>query len=182
MSQQKAFVEGSIRDLTEKVTELDHRSNSQKTRLAERIKAIYQLGGQSLVRLFLSSASSSQVERNLKILGLIASRDMEMIKDYTLDLKDLKAKKIKLAGRLEHLKELETKISQKEKSFLAELSAKNKILDKIRKNKMFEISKINSLRAKSLQYNIDDSGFLICFSGPRSRIKKEIFLDLLPES
>ena len=156
--QQKAFVENSIQSLTEKVTELEVQSKLQKTALAERLRAIYQLGGQSLVRIFMSTASSSEMERNLKIMGIIAQKDLDLIKDYTRDVKDLQVKKQKLAGRLEKLKLLAEKISKQEKNLLAEQNLKNKILDGIRRNKLFAMNKINSLREQSLQYNIEDAG------------------------
>lgn len=156
--QQRAQVDSSIQNLEEKVSGLESQSQAQKTLLAERLRAIYQLGGQSLVRLFMSTASSSEMERNLKILGIIAQKDLDLIKDYTRDVKDLQSKKQKLAERREKLKRLAERISQQEKNLIAEQTLKNKILDGIRKNKLFALSKINSLREKSLQYNIEDAG------------------------
>ena len=177
--QERAFVEGNIHTLSAKVSELETQSKSQKALLAERLKAIYQLGGQSLARLFLNTVNSAQLERNLKIMGLIAGRDLDLIRDYTQDMKDLKSKKLKLAGRLERLKQLEGKITKQEKSFLTEQSVKNKILDGIRKNKLFAMNKINSLREKSLQYNIDDSGlfdllFRPSFSDQKGQLPKPL--------
>lgn len=158
LTRDKIFVEASIRELSEKVVSLEQQARSQKTMLAERLRAIYQLGGQSLARLFLSSANSVEMERNLRILGIVAKRDLDLIKNYTKDLRDLHQKKQKLAARLEKLQNLERQINQKEKSFIAEQNLKNKILDKIRKSKKFAMGKINSLREKSLQYNLEDAG------------------------
>lgn len=156
--QERAFVEGNIHTLAVKIGELETQAKSQKAHLAERLKAIYQLGGQSLARLFLNTSSSAQMERNLKIMGLIAGRDLDLIRGYTQDMKDLQVKKEKLAGRLAYLKQLEGRILRQEKNYLAEQNTKNKILDGIRKSKLFALNKINSLREKSLQYNIDDAG------------------------
>jgi septal ring factor EnvC (AmiA/AmiB activator) len=98
------------------------------------------------------------LERNLKILGIVASRDLELIKNYRQDVQDLQSKRKTLALRLESLKSVEQKISAQEKKLIAEQALKNKLLDGIRKSKLFAINKINGLREKSMQFNIDDAG------------------------
>lgn len=158
LSQQRAFLEVNIRTLTLKVEDLDQKSKSQKALLAERLRAIYKLGGPSLARFLFSSSSSTSLERNLKILGIVASRDLEMIKNYRRDLQDLQSKRKTLATRLESLKSVEAKIVAQERQLRREQDLKGKILDGIRKNKMFAMNKINGLREKSLQNNIDDAG------------------------
>lgn len=158
LSQERALLEVNIRNLSLKVDELEGKSKSQKALLAERIKAIYKLGGPSIARYIFSSTSSSSLERNLKILGIVAERDLELIKNYRLDLQDLESRKRKLAGRLESMKSIEARIANQEKRLLAELSTKNRLLDGIRKSKMFALKTINGLREKSSEYNIEDAG------------------------
>ncbi|HEY1080255.1 MAG TPA: peptidoglycan DD-metalloendopeptidase family protein, partial [Bdellovibrio sp.] len=157
-SQQKAFLEVNIRNLTQKVEELEQRSKSQRALLAERLKAIYKLGGVSVARFLFSSSSSASLERNLKIMGVVASRDLEIIKNYHRDLQDLQKKRQAIATKLENLKAVEAKIVVQEKLFRKEQDMKGKILDGIRKNKMFAVNKINGLREKSLQFNLEDAG------------------------
>ncbi|KYG68829.1 peptidase M24 [Bdellovibrio bacteriovorus] len=158
LSQQRAFLEVNIKNLSQKVDELDQRSKSQKALLAERLRAIYKLGGPSVARFLFSSNSSASLERNLKILGIVAARDLDLIKNYGRDLKELQNKKKMLAQRLESLKSVENKIVAQEKQFRKEQELKGKLLDGIRKSKLFAINKINGLREKSLQYNIEDAG------------------------
>ncbi|CAE77837.1 peptidoglycan DD-metalloendopeptidase family protein [Bdellovibrio bacteriovorus] len=158
MSQQRAFLEVNIRNLTQKVEDLDQKSRQQRTLLAERLRAMYKLGGPSIARFLFSSSSSASLERNLKILGVVAARDLELIKNYSRDLKDLEAKRKTLAQRLDSMKSVEQKIALQEKALRKEQDLKGKLLDGIRKNKLFAINKINGLREKSLQYNIDDAG------------------------
>lgn len=158
LSQQRAFLEMNIRNLTHKVEDLDQRSKSQRALLAERLRAIYKLGGASMARFLFSSTSSTSLERNLKIMGIVASRDLDLIKNYSRDLQDLQNKRKTLATRLESLKGIETKIVAQENQLRREQDLKGKILDGIRKNKLFAMNKINGLREKSLQYNIEDAG------------------------
>lgn len=158
LSQDKIQLEVNISSLEKKVVELEEQARSQKTLLAERLKVIYKLGGQSLARLLLSSASSAQIERNLKILGIVAKKDLDLAKNYSRDLQSLQSRKRALAVRLDSLKTVEAKIVKQEKNLIAEQNLKNKILDGIRKNRLFAINKINGLREKSLQFNLEDAG------------------------
>jgi septal ring factor EnvC (AmiA/AmiB activator) len=158
LSQQRALLEVNVKNLELRVEEIASRTKEQRTLLAERLRVIYKLGGQSLARLVFSSASSSEMERNLKILGIVATKDLELIKNYSQDIKDLQYKKKTLALRLENMKTLESRIAQQEKSLIAEQNMKNKLLDGIRRNKLFAINKINGIREKSLQFNLEDSG------------------------
>lgn len=157
-SQQRAFLEVSVRNLSMKVEELDQKARQQKTLLAERLRAMYKLGGPSIARFLFSSSSSASLERNLKILGIVAGRDLDLIKNYAKDLKDLENKKKSLAQKLENLKSVEAKIVAQEKALRKEQDLKGRLLDGIRRNKLFAINKINGLREKSLQYNIEDAG------------------------
>lgn len=158
LSEQSAFLESSIRNLNQKVGELDQSAKTQRTLLAERLRAIYKLGGASLARFLFSSNSSVSLERNLKILGIVASHDLELIKNYGRDLQDLQYKKKTLALRLESLKSVETKIANEERQLRHEQELKGKILDGIRKSCRFAINKMNGLREKSLQFNIEETG------------------------
>lgn len=157
-SQQRAFLEVSIRSLTQRIDEIDQSTKVQRALLAERLRAIYKLGGASVARFIFSSGSSASLETNLKILGIVAARDLELIKNYGKDLQDLENKKKILAQRLDGLKTIEIKIANHEKQLRNEQSLKGKILDGIRKNKMFALNKINGLREKSLHFNLEDAG------------------------
>ncbi|UOF00554.1 murein hydrolase activator EnvC family protein [Bdellovibrio reynosensis] len=158
LSQQRAFLEMNVRNLSQKVEDLDSRSKSQRTLLAERLRAIYKLGGPSMARFLFSSNNSSSLERNLKILGIVASRDLDLIKNYSRDLKDLQVKRNALASRLENLKNIEVKILAQEKDLIKEQELKGTVLDSIRKSKYFAQNKMNGIREKSLHLNIEDAG------------------------
>ncbi|MGZ3801465.1 MAG: murein hydrolase activator EnvC family protein [Bdellovibrio sp.] len=181
LSQRRALLEVNIHNLNIKVEELDQSAKSQRALLAERLRAIYKLGSGSLARFLFSSQSSVSLERNLKILGIVASRDFELIKNYRHDLEELQYKKKALALRLENLKTVENKIAAQENQLRQEQDIKGKILDGIRKNRSFALSKINGLREKSLQYNIniDDTGLFDLLYKPSFAEQKGLLLSPL---
>lgn len=158
LSQQKSLLEVNIKTLSERVQDLDQKSGSQKALLAERLRAIYKLGGASLARFLVSSSNSATLERNLKVLGIVASRDLDLIKTYRQDLKELESQRRTLALRLEGLNEVEQRIANQEAALRKEQNLKSKLLDGIRKSKMFALNKIQDLRKQSLKFNIEEAG------------------------
>lgn len=160
LSQQRELLEVNIKNLTDKVDELESKSKTQRAQLAERLKAIYKLGGQPLARFILNADSSVSLDRNLKILGIVAQRDLELIKGYRHDVQELQSKRKSLAQRLESLKSVEEGISTQEKQLVAEQELKSKILNGIRKSKLFAESKLTDLKEKSAQFNLEDAGVI----------------------
>jgi murein hydrolase activator len=159
--QQRFVLEDSTRELAEKILALEDKLKNQKSLLRERLTAIYKLGGQGLARIVFASSSSAQLEKNLKILGIIAKRDLDLIKDYSASVQELEAKKIKFTNRLAKLKKLEKNIRDQEDKLTAENASKSKILNDIKSSKQFALNKLNGLRSKSAQINIsDESGVL----------------------
>lgn len=161
LEQEKMVVEGTVKELAIKITELDKKAKLQKSMLRERLSAIYKLGGQGIARLLFSSSSSSELERNLKILGVIANRDVELIKDYSQSHKELEKRKHKLTQRWAHLKKLESKITKSEQRLANENDLKKKILKNIKKSQKFALMKMSDLREKSRQIaSQDEEGLL----------------------
>jgi septal ring factor EnvC (AmiA/AmiB activator) len=159
--QQRLVLEDSTRELAEKILSLEDKLKNQKVLLRERLTAIYKLGGQGLARIVFASSTSAQLEKNLKILGIIAKRDLDLIKDYSASVKELEAKKIKFTKRLAKLKKLEKNILEQEDKLTAENASKSKILNDIKSSKQFALNKLNGIRNKSAQINIsDESGVL----------------------
>lgn len=158
LSRELSVTQAGIQKLAMKTEELTEKASAQKALLAERLRAIYRLGGQSVARIIFSSENSSQLERNLKILGMIAKRDLSLIREYNRTTEDLKRRKEKLVNRLAHLKKIENKIQITESNFKKEAHYKKAILDGIRKNKAFMSKQIEDMREKSMEYHIEDAG------------------------
>ncbi len=161
LEQERMLLEGTTRDLAQKISTLDEKVKTQKVFLRERLAVIYRFGGLGAARMIFSSSSSSQLERNLKILGVVAKRDLDRIKDYSSSVQDLEKKRKRLDHRLAHLKKIENNIKAKEDKLTFENNYKNRILDGIRKSKKFTLMKLSGLREKTSQMAInDESGVL----------------------
>ncbi|MEZ0391951.1 MAG: murein hydrolase activator EnvC [Pseudobdellovibrionaceae bacterium] len=161
LEQEKMAVEGNVKELAVKITELEKKAKLQKSHLRERLSAIYKLGGQGIARVLFASSSSAELDRNLKILGIVAKKDIALIKDYSQSRKDLEQRKQKLTLRWAHLKKLEAKITGKEQKLAEENELKNKILKGIRNSQKFAQMKIKFLRKKGRQIASDDEAGLL---------------------
>lgn len=159
--QERFQLETTNRELSQKIDSLVERVRTQKAFLRQRISLIYRFGGQGIARVVFSSHSSSDLEKNLKILGVIAKRDLDLIKDYSGSVNELAKKRERLTQRLAHLKKVESGIRNKEERLTQENNYKNRILEGIRKSKKFALLKLSGLREKTSQLSLnDDSGVL----------------------
>ncbi len=159
--QEKLVVESNTKVLAKKIQDMDLKIKQQKALLRERLVAIYKLGGQGLARILLSAGNSQELEQNLKIMGLVAKRDLALIQDYKLNMKEYNEKKNRFIKRLAQIKKIEDGIRSNEEKLSLENASKNRILDGIRKSKKYALNKIHVLRERSLQMNLgEDSGIL----------------------
>jgi septal ring factor EnvC (AmiA/AmiB activator) len=137
------------------------KTKQQRTLLRQRLAAIYKLGGPGLARVLFSSSSSAELERNLKILGIVAQKDVDLIKDFAESKQDLESRKAKLNQRWAHLKKVESKILTKEQRLTQENETKNKILKNIKSSQSFAMGKLSEIRKKSQKLvGNDESGVL----------------------
>lgn len=148
LEQDRMVIEAASNDLQKKITTLNEKSNKQKTLLANRLAAIYKFSGQGLARMIFSSQSASDLERNLKILGLISSRDFLLIKDWTANKQELISKQKKLEARLEKIKTLTSKIQSREQKLEQANKYRMKILSAIRNSAKFKKSKLAAIKEK----------------------------------
>ncbi|HRO66152.1 MAG TPA: peptidoglycan DD-metalloendopeptidase family protein [Pseudobdellovibrionaceae bacterium] len=153
-------VEENVRRIGEKLTTLEETSAQMKAQLAERLKTLHRLGGASFARILFSAGSSSQLDRNLKILGAISARDRDAIKDYQRTLKEISSRKTRLAQRAEQLKTLEEQLREKERRFLAEQNLKSRLLNGVRKKHLFALQDLKKLKEQTRQAGFEDEGLL----------------------
>lgn len=160
LEQQRNLTELQIQELNKKIDENGHQTEAQKAQLTDRLRAIYKLKGPTLARFLFAAKSSSDLERNLKILGIVAKRDMDLIKSFRESIKDLHYRKERLEQKLASLKDVEKHLKTSEEKLQKEITQKNSILAGIRRTKMFTQEQIKSLKDKSLSYDIADSGLM----------------------
>jgi septal ring factor EnvC (AmiA/AmiB activator) len=172
LEQQKGLTEIQIQDLSEKMDQNTQQVQAQKSQLAERLRAIYKLQGPTLARFLFAAKNSADLERNLKILGIVAQRDLQMIQSFRQSLKDLEYRKAGLTQKLASLQDVEAALKQHEEKLQSEVSQKSKILAGIRRKKLFTENQIKNLKTKTLDYDLADSGIMDMLLKPSFEAQK----------
>ncbi len=172
LGEQKNLVELEIEGLSKKIDENKTQVELQKRQLTERLRAIYKLRGPTLARFLFSAKSSADLERNLKILGLVAQRDFGLIQGYKKSLEDFEFRRSKLTQKLTSLKSLEESIKAEEEKLQQEAVQKNKILSGLRKSKLFTLEKLKALQSKPSGYDLSDSGVMDMLLKPSFEVQR----------
>lgn len=160
MQGERSVLEDNIQRLNERLGELDHVSTKLQARLSERLRVLYRLGGPTAARFFLSAGSSSELDRNLKILGLIAERDRALIQEYRETRREIDTKRAKLAKRSRRLDEVAKDLRTREHRLVAEQGTKNRLLDGIRKKHLFALRNLQDIRDGLKKNQIGDDTVL----------------------
>lgn len=173
MESEQLVVDSQVKELAAQIMNLENKSKEQKSRLRERIAVIYKLGGSGIARILFSSSSSTELERNLKILGIVAKNDIELIRDFAKSQRELQKRKLHLTKRWDRLKRIEKNIEKKEALLLAETDEKNKILDRVKKTQKKALAEMALIRKKSKQMiSMDEEGVLDLLFQPSFAEKK----------
>lgn len=149
LQSERAALEDNVAKLNERLAELDGISSGLRARLGERLKAIHRLGKAGWSRVLSSSGSASSLDRNLKILGLVARKDRDLAREYAAVRTEMGGKREKLANRLERLRRLEGDLKDRERRMADEQDMKNRLLDGIRKKRLFAEKNLEDLRRQS---------------------------------
>lgn len=163
----KSKIQNSINELqvhldetNKNIVDLEIILRKQKSLLAERLRVISKLGASQLTGFLLSSSSSADLERNLKILGLVIQKDQRSIKEYQSNTRALEVEKSHLTERLKVLQSKNEELNQQEYVFTREQDLKIGLVNTLKKNRLFNLQKITELRKKTVDLNIEDNGIL----------------------
>ncbi|MFP5518813.1 MAG: murein hydrolase activator EnvC family protein [Bdellovibrionia bacterium] len=160
------YLEASLEPLNREIADKEELIKKQRTYLAKRLKAMSTLSEGGWLKYVLSNQSASDMDRNLRLMGLISKRDQELVRRFKEDLKQVGLKKEKLEKRKQVLLQKQEKLRQQEIKLAAEISNKNKILDKIKKRQLFTQNKIEALRSQKEFQKYQDSSLLDLLTKP----------------
>src|SRR5690606_2370880 len=128
----------------------------QRYRLSKRLRAIYMLGDEGLVRAIFSSTSSQELDQTLKYLNLISQHDMRLINEYEKTLSDLNERKQELAAEVKHLMELKKRIQEQEKLLAIEQRKKSSLLKKLKAQREKAIAQIRGIQRIAKKHNLEE--------------------------
>lgn len=149
-----------LKENEKKLMELENEKQLQRQNLKKRVKLISRISGSSLLEFFLNSTSSSEMERNIRVMTIVAKKDADMIRQYRKLGRELEAEKEKIKSRLAKLEMKKQQALTKEKVFQDELQTKNNFISSLKKSKLFTLSQIKDLKLRTKEMNVEDAGIL----------------------
>lgn len=159
-SENRFVLKNSIKTLNEEIHELERKKEDLYQLLRKRMSTAFLLSRKSIVDILISQNSLAQLDRNLRILGLISQRDLKKMKQYSLISATLNQKKENLQKRYHKLVGLEEKLTLLESKLQKEQEMKRKLLLGIKQKSLFVKKKMDDLREASLKAGYNDSATL----------------------
>ena len=153
-------LEAHLNETNRNISDLEVLIQKQKLSLAERLKIISKLGASQLLGFLVKSTSSAELERNLKILGLVIQKDGKSIKEFQNNSRQLFVEKEKLAERLNMLQVKNYELGKQEEKFGREQNFKQNIVNSLKKSHLFNLQKISELRKQDHNMSAEDKGLL----------------------
>ena len=142
-------VQGNVATLEASTQQLSQMIDLQRRLLSKRLRAMYMIGDEGVVRALFSSSSSHELDKLMKYLRRFSNQDYRVIKSYEKNLSLLKKKKTALDSELQKLAQLRTKIKDQETVLDGSQKSKTKLLTQLEENRKKTIHKIKGLRAKA---------------------------------
>lgn len=137
---------------------------ASKKRLTTKIKAMSKIKSGNLLQVALVHSKLADIERSLKLMGIIASYDVQFINDY-YDKKIKLSQELKiLDSRYQVLKTKETLLAEQKMILEKDSRMRSEWLDEVTKTKMFTEAEINKIRKVKQQIALDDLGVFDIFS------------------
>lgn len=158
LTKEKELVEMNLKANLQDIKSITTKLTDTRRMLTERIKTLSKFKGENILKSMMMFPKLSQIEKNIKMMGAIASYDMISIQEYYNDKIILKEKIEKSKKRIATLEELTKSIEDKRQDLENEYSTKSAFLEKIKKSRIFNANQLKNLYSNSTDVN--DSGVL----------------------
>jgi septal ring factor EnvC (AmiA/AmiB activator) len=151
----KESIERHIEKLNPLVQSAEQKISTQKIDIQKRLLYLVKFQDMSVLKVFFSSQSPTELDRNLRILKNLTERDYTLLKTYFKNVNTLKIKQAELVTKRESLLKLEKEISDKEIELKSGSEKKNEMLADIDSQKNKLLAKLKDIRRKKSQYSED---------------------------
>lgn len=158
LNKEKDLVEMSLKSNQQDIKNITLKLSETRKSLTDRIKTLSKFKGENILKSMMMFPKLSQIEKNVKMMGLIAAYDMTSLQEYYNDKILLKEKLDKARKRLASLEELSKNIEEKKKDLDRDYQVKVSFLEKIKKSKIFNQAQLSQINKANTE--VDDSGVL----------------------
>jgi len=123
--------------------------NEQRGLLRSRMRGLYKFNGQSAMRLIFSSQTPADLDRNLKMVKIVADKDYLLIRSYEKNLRSFSRETRVLESHKRRLSAIESELKNHEKELVAQQNEKSRILEGIDKQTLSQLVRLERIRIES---------------------------------
>jgi murein hydrolase activator len=156
LSNKMLTVENHVKDLARNTADLEEKLGEQRHQLSKRLRAMYMLGDEGVVRVIFSSSSAIELDRSMKYLKKISQHDLALINTYKENLAELTKRKLKLTKEVKSLLSLKDSIKKQENMLEKDQASKSGLLHQLANDKRVTIEKMATLRGHAEDQQILD--------------------------
>ncbi|MBX3019942.1 MAG: peptidoglycan DD-metalloendopeptidase family protein [Bdellovibrionaceae bacterium] len=166
LDQERILTDVQLKTISEKTQKIEAQLESQRTLLLSKLASIQKFDQQAWLSFLLKAKNSAQLERNMKILGLIGQRDVQAMKDYSRLARDLGRQKSRFTERLTYLNGLQKRINEMEKGLKEQTEMRSQLLSSMKERQQKTIERLRKLQASQDRTSaLAESGILDALLG-----------------
>lgn len=161
LDQERILTDAQLKTLAEKMKRIEGNLIDQRGLLLTKLGSLNRFNQEAWLAFLLQARNSAQLERNMKILGMIGNRDVQAMKDYSRLAKDLSRQRDRFVDRLNYLKSLQEKINEMENGLKEQTELRGQILSQLKDKQKKTLARLKTLQQSQGQLaRFDESGIL----------------------
>ncbi len=148
-SRELASVQNQAAGLALSIVRLERRIKKQKHQLSIRLRAMYMISNEGVVRAIFSSTSALELDQDLKYLKLISEHDLKLIANFHRNMAELSRKRVQLDNLAAHLLRVRHRLKIEVNQLAQSQNEKSSILKKLSRAEASALKKFAELRARA---------------------------------
>ncbi len=165
--------ESDAKALAKSAGELELQIKDQRRVLARRLRAMYMIGDEGVVRILFSSASAQDLDQSVKFLKLVSDRDLGLIRALEKNLIAFKKKKDRLNQSVRNLISLRGSLRNQESQLAEQQQSKTGLLMQLGSEKKRAVARLETLR-REMGESGQESGFDTSFFEQKSQLPSPV--------
>ncbi len=149
LSTELVSVTNKAERMARSIADLENQIESQKTHLSKRLRAMYMIGNEGVVRSIFSASNALELDQSLKYLKIISEHDIKLIKAYQRSVAKLSRKKRLLNERVRHLLMIRRDLKAKESELAKSQDAKSKMLKQLSVARRAALESLAAIRVQA---------------------------------
>ncbi len=160
LAKEKDLLEIGLEKNIQEIKEISAKMSETRKEFVNKVKLLNRFKGEDILKSVLMFPKLSQIEKNAKMMGLIAANDIISIQEYFEGKAKLKEKILFSKKKINDLNIIAKEIEQKKTNLESEYKSKTSFLEKIKKSTLFSLSRLEKFKRKNMDSNLNDSGVL----------------------